>query len=149
ATLLYLDQLPTVHLPALEVSAWRALINHRRSLINRRTAIKNQIRSILRTFGLRCPHKSCWSRLGRAWLSQQTLVDIRKVMLLGLEGDLDDVHERILKIDKQLDAIAARHAAVALLRTIPGIGARTAEAIVAFADDIKRFARSRQFTSYF
>ena len=35
ATLLYLKQLPTVHLPAGDISAWRALINYRRGLIKR------------------------------------------------------------------------------------------------------------------
>ena len=35
AILLSLNQLPTVHLPTADVSAWRMLINHRRSLIKR------------------------------------------------------------------------------------------------------------------
>ena len=50
ATLLYLNQLPTVHLPPANVSAWRALINHRRRLIGRRTMTKNQIHAIRRSF---------------------------------------------------------------------------------------------------
>ena len=33
--------------------------------------------------------------------------------------------------------------------TIPGVGIRTAEAFVAYVDDIKRFARNRQVGSYF
>ncbi|MFQ5807928.1 MAG: transposase, partial [Phycisphaerae bacterium] len=72
ATLLALEQLPEVHLPSPEVSAWRALINHRRRLIQRRTRTKNQIRAILRTFVRRCPHRSCWSRVGRVWLRSQS-----------------------------------------------------------------------------
>ena len=52
-------------------------------------------------------------------------------------------------METQLDAIAILHPNVALLRTIPGIGSRTSEAVVAFADDIRRFAHRKQFASYF
>jgi transposase len=113
-TLLFLNQLPTVHLPRAEVAAWRALINHRRSLIKRRTILKNQIRTILRTFGLRCPHKSCWTQLGRAWLAVQVFDAVRNVMMRGLELDLDALDDRIEQIEMQLDAIAARQPEVAL-----------------------------------
>ena len=36
-----------------------------------------------------------------------------------------------------------------LLRTIPGVGPRTAEAFVAHVDDVRRFARVKQVGSYF
>ena len=55
ATLLYLRQLPTVYLPPADVSAWRALIRHRRTLVKQSTRVKNQIRSILRAFTIQCP----------------------------------------------------------------------------------------------
>src|SRR5262245_17638486 len=118
-TLLFLNQLPTVHLPQADVAAWRSLVNHRRSLMKRRTILKNQIRSVLRTFGLRCPHKSCWTRLGRSWLAEQTFDAVRNVIVRGLEQDLDALTERIEQMETQLDAIAAKHPAVALLQTIP------------------------------
>ena len=38
---------------------------------------------------------------------------------------------------------------MALLKTIPGVGARTAEAVAAYVDDVKRFARNKQVGSYF
>ena len=38
---------------------------------------------------------------------------------------------------------------MALLRTIPGIGPRSAEALVAYTDDVKRFSNRKQFGSYF
>ncbi len=149
ATLLYLQQLPTVHLPPADVSAWRALINHRRSLIKRRTMIKNQVRALLRSFNQRCPHKSCWTRVGRTWLRSLTLDAARDVVLSGLLAELDFVEGRRVRVEQQLEALAASHPLVALLRTIPGVGPRTAEAIVAFADDIRRFRDRKRFGSYF
>lgn len=149
ATLLYLQQLPTVHLPPADVSAWRALINHRRSLIKRRTMIKNQIRALLRSFNYRCPHRSCWTRIGRVWLRSLTFDAARTVVLTGLLAELDFVEGRRVRVEQQLEAIAAGQPAVALLRTIPGVGPRTAEAVVAFADDIRRFPDRKRFGSYF
>jgi transposase len=149
ATLLYLRQLPTVHLPPADISAWRVLINHRRTLIKRRTMVKNQIRAILRSFNHRCPHRSCWTRIGRAWLRSLTFDTARTVVLQGLLAELDFIEGRRVRAEQQLEAIAASQPAVALLRTIPGVGPRTAEAIVAFTDDVSRFPDSKRFASYF
>jgi transposase len=149
ATLLYLDQLPTVHLPLADVSQWRALINFRRTLVKRRAALKNQIHSILRTFVRKCPHKSLWTRKGMVWLKAQTFDEIRDGMMALLLGEIASVGQQREKVETTLDAIAKRHPDVARLMTAPGIGPRTAEAVVAYADDIRRFARSKQFACYF
>jgi transposase len=149
ATLLYLKQLPTVHLPAADISAWRALINYRRTLIKRRTRTKNQIHAVRRAFGYRCPHKSCWTRVGQTWLRSLTFDDARTLMVHGLLDELAFIGERIAEVERQLDAIAVTQPNVALLRTIPGVGARTAEAIVAFTDLVDRFPDRKRFASYF
>lgn len=149
ATLLYLNQLPTVHLPAADISAWRALINHRRTLIRRRTMIKNQIQAIRRAFGYACPHRSCWTRVGLVWLRSLTFDDARRLMVTTLLEELSFIGVHVAKVERQLDAIAKGRANVSLLRSIPGIGPRTAEAIVAFTDVVKRFGNRKQFASYF
>src|SRR5262245_27746742 len=143
ATLLRLDQLPRVHLPRAEVSMWRAMINHRRRLIGRRTALKCQVRAILRTFACRCPHKSLWTRKGLSWLNEQVFDEGRSMMMQLLRTELNCIEVHLQQLEEQLDRMTAGHPGVALLRTIPGIGPRCAEAVVAFADDIRRFARGR------
>jgi transposase len=149
AILLALKQLPEVHLPSGDVSAWRALINHRRTLIKRRTMIKNQIHSIRRAFGYRCPYRSCWTRVGRAWLGSLTFDDARRLMMVTLLEEMDLVSSRIAQVEQRLGTIAETQPNVALLRTIPGVGPRTAEAIVAFTDTADRFGDRKQFSSYF
>lgn len=149
ATLLYLKQLPTVHLPPADISAWRALINHRRALVCRRTMIKNQIHAIRRTFGYICPHKSCWTCVGLGWLRSLTFDDARKLMVTTLLDEMFFVSQQMFKVEKQLDKIAEGQPNVSLLRSIPGMGPRTAEAIAAFTDVVKRFGNRKQFASYF
>jgi len=148
-TLLHLGQVPRVHLPDRDVSIWRSLINHRRTQIKRRTMVKNQIRAMLRAEALRCPHKCLWTRMGQNWLRSLSFDAARKLMLRGLMAELVFVDTQRERIEVQLDAIARRVPAVALLRTIPGIGPRSAEAIVAYTDRVDRFGNRKQFASYF
>jgi transposase len=148
-TLLHGDQLPLVHLPRAEVSLWRSLINFRRAMIKRRTMIKNQLRSILRACMLSCPHKSLWTNRGLEWLRSLQFEEIRQGMVRRLMRELAYLEADITDQEEELDRLAAKQPAVAQLRTIPGIGPRCAEAIVAYADDVRRFGRGRQFASYF
>jgi transposase len=55
----------------------------------------------------------------------------------------------VRRVEKELDRIGRAHPGVTLLRTIPGVGPRTAEAFVAHVDDVSRFARVKQVGSYF
>src|SRR6478672_2933705 len=55
AKLLYLGEVPTVHVPSLDVRTWRELINCRTQVIAKRTRAKNVIRSLLRIAGTRPP----------------------------------------------------------------------------------------------
>ena len=149
AKLLYLDMVPQVHVPGVNVRQWRRLIEFRQKLLQRRVMIKNQLRAILRGEAIPAP-KGLWSRKGQSWLSTLQLNDA-----LGLERDLlceelADLQQKITRVEKELKKIAERHpAAVTLLRTIPGVGVRTAEAFVAYVDDVGRFARSLQLGTYF
>ncbi len=56
---------------------------------------------------------------------------------------------RIKKVTRLLDEIGKKHPGVSLLRTIPGVGARTGETVVAYIDNPQRFARSSQAACYF
>jgi hypothetical protein len=79
-------------------------------------------------YGVLMP-RSLWSGKGRAWLESVTLPNrsarIRQDILLD---DLQVADDKIARVTAELDAIADGGAAVTVLRTIPGIGPRTAEA---------------------
>jgi transposase len=53
------------------------------------------------------------------------------------------------RIEQQLNHQAGRSPAVAVLRTIPGVGVRTAEAVAAFVDDPHRFRDAKAVGRYF
>ena len=55
AKLASMNQLPTVHMPSPQQRQKRRLVHHRRSLVQRRTASKNQVRSIFNQQGIALP----------------------------------------------------------------------------------------------
>jgi len=151
AKLLYLDEVPQVHVPGVDVRAWRGLINYRRKLVARRAAAKTQLRALLRGSGIAMGVKGgLWTKRGIAWLTELGLASsadgVRRDVLVD---DLEHLAGKVAAVEKELDRIARGHPGVALLRTIPGVGPRTAEAFVAHVDDVTRFARVKRVGSYF
>jgi transposase len=151
ATLLYLDQVPTVYVPRVNVRDWRALIEFRHRLIDKRTRVKNGLRALLRTHGVEAPRRQgLWTKKGLAWLGElpwpTAPAAIQRDLLLD---ELAQCTTRIGRVERELNRIARKNPGVHLLRTIPGVGPRTAEAVVAYIDDPKRFGRSKQVGSYF
>ena len=150
AKLLYLDLVPQVHVPRADVRAWRALITYRHKLMSKRVAVKNQIRALLRGLGIvALAGKRMWSGKGLKWLKEQSLSEadaLRRDMSLE---ELQELNAKIRRVEKELDRRADAHPGVALLRTIPGVGVRTAEAVVAHLDDVSRFSKNKKVGSYF
>lgn len=150
AALLHLNQVPAVHVPKQEVRSWRGLIEYRGRLVDKRIMAKNQIRALLRGQGIKGPWgKTLWTKRGMQWLKEQkwptAMEALRLEMLLEEVGDLDS---KVRRVTETLDQIAGDHAGVRLLKTIPGVGPRTAEAFAAYVDDPHRF-RSGSIGAYF
>jgi transposase len=151
AKLLYLGEVPRVHVPNLDVRSWRKLIEFRVRLLGKRTSAKNQVRAVLRGNGIVRPRgNGLWTKKSLAWLATLELPPGER---LALEMALEEIAEltgKVKRVERELAKIAAGHPGVALLMTIPGVGIRTAEAFCAYVDDVKRFARaSRQVGCYF
>ena len=151
ATLLFLDQVPTIYVPSVDVRSWRSLIEFRRRCIAKRTRVKNALRTLLRGHGIMAPGaKRLWTRAGLLWLAKVEFPTSCAALQRDLLTDeLETFDERIERVEGELDAIARRHPGVFLLQTIPGVGPRTAEAVVAYIDRPERFARSKQVGGYF
>ena len=148
AKLLLLDMVPRVHVPHIDVRAWRSLIVLRQRVLQQLVRAKNQIRGVLRENDLAGP-KWLWSRKQLAWLESLELHPVAKLRLELAVEELKAVTAKIKRIEKELQTYADRQPAVKFLMTIPGVGIRTAETFVAWVDDITRFRRTRQLGAYF
>jgi len=156
AKLSAMDQLPQVKLPTRTVRQWRSLIAYRHTLIGRRTAIKNSIRAILDREGLRMPGgKGGWTKksikalqlLTRPVLQTDNDDLWRGQLHLELQA-LEQTQLLIEQVDKKLAVLADRDKRVRQLRTIPGVGPRLAEVVVATIDDPNRFKNGKQVGAY-
>jgi transposase len=151
AKLLYIDEVPRVHVPSGDVRAWRQLITFRQTLVHKRTRAKNGVRALLRSVCVRSPRRpGLWSRRGLEWLKSlafaQPLHALQRDLLVE---EITNLSQQVARVERELARFSRNSAAVWQLRSIPGVGARTAEALVAFLDQPQRFARSKQIGAYF
>jgi transposase len=151
AKLLYLDEVPQAYVPALDVRAWREMIHFRHIEVTKRTRIQNQLRALLRSQAIAAPRElgGLWSCAGRAWLASIDWADpMSKMRCRLLLRQIEEANASIQQVCDELNTIAQAHPGVALLRTIAGVGPRTAEAVVAYLDDPRRFGRANRVAAY-
>jgi transposase len=151
AKLLYLGEVPAIHVPSQNVRSWRALVEWRQKILARRVIVKNQLRSLAKSCGLIPPKgEKLWTKKGLQWLAEQAFPTsceaLRRDMLLE---EFQEHQQRMTRVEKELDRIAAGHPGQAVLQSIPGVGPRTAEAFLAYVDDPQRFGHGRDVGSYF
>lgn len=157
ARLTAMNQLPTVHVPTRDVRAKRSLLKFRQSIVERRVTLQNEIRALWQAQGFApLPSgKAGWTKLARATMQQHArpllqcdIEDAWRGQLEMLLKQFEDIRLQEKLIERKLDHLARADAAIQRILTVPGIGRVTAEVIVAYIDDPKRFDNGRQVSSY-
>ena len=152
-----MGEISTVHVPEKTVREWRSLILFRHKLIDRRTSVRNAIHSILVAQGKAIPgRRSVWSDDSMSQLAElakplsecTTMEELWRAHLKMELEHLDELCRRIVELDQKLDALGQADARVRRLRTIPGVGPRLSELVVAVIDDPHRFKNARQVSAY-
>ena len=146
-------QVRTVHVPEDHIRQWRILIDYRHELVQRRTRIKNRIKSLLRNRGL--PTGSLWNREGMASLRAMakpmdacSVYDLWRGQLFTEYNQLKEMEEHLGSITECLDRLVEACVPARDMANLPGIGPRTAEAVVATIDDPLRFPDRKKVGSY-
>jgi transposase len=156
AKLAALDQLVAVYIPGRDQREFRSLVKYRKVVLGRRNRVQNHIRAIFDQRGMSMTRGlKAWTQRRREELTchSKPLADCALDELwrgeLGLElAELARLSEQLAQIDKKLSALGTQDERVRLLRTIPGVGPRTAEVVVAYLDNPQRFKNARQVSSY-
>jgi transposase len=148
AKLSFLGEVPEVYVPGQSVRNWRRLITFRGVLVAERVRTKNRLRGLLRRNGVESP-RALWTRKGIAWLESLELAGEDALERELLLDDLARQGEKIRRVERHLATIAQGDPRVALLRTIPGVGIRTAEALAAWIDSPHRFTKNKSIGAYF
>jgi transposase len=152
-----LGQLPTAHMPAPAQRQRRRLVHYRRVLVDRRTQIKNQVRSIYSQQGLSLPRRGkAWTKIGMAQIAEEarplsecsSIDDLWRGRLDVELQLLESLNQQLAQVDEKLDALGSKDDRVQLLQSVPGVGPRLAETVVAHLDDPHRFRSAGQVASY-
>lgn len=148
---------PEVYIPIKSVRQKRSLIYYRQKIVNRITQVKNGIRALMTTVAIDLPiGKNCWTKKYRKQLQELALpfddiddpCELWRGQLYTELQQFDALQTSLDKTTAKLDELNKQKQSVKLLETIPGIGPRTAEAIVAVIDDPHRFKSCRQVSNY-
>ena len=120
----------------------RTLVAARNRLVRIATELSNQIRGLMKTFGLVVPRRkgSRFEEQVRRLLSDRG--DLACVLLPVLEA-WRSVRARAAELTRQVLAAARQSDACRILMSIPGIGAITATAFVTAIEDPENFRKSR------
>jgi transposase len=156
AKLAAVGELATVAVPPKAVRPWKSLIGLRKRLVGERGRGQNRIRGLLAGQGLPTPRGNrAWTRAGldgsRALarpLSECGPDELWRGelhLLLDRHGGLED---QIGGVEAALGTLAAGSPAVALLTSVPGVGARTAEVIAVYLGDARRFRTADEVSAY-
>ncbi|MHC4477335.1 MAG: IS110 family RNA-guided transposase [Planctomycetota bacterium] len=157
AILLSIGQVPKVHMPGRRIRQWRRTIQHRRHIVGGVGQVKNRIRAVLKSQGFTKPavRGSWWKLANRAWMRslteqmQMTSEQLWRMSLADMLEQLALLESQLKRVTRYLDLYLDKQGGGKLLMSIPGVGPRTAEAVLAYTDDIDRFGRSKQYCSYF
>jgi transposase len=127
----------------------RSMLGARAQLVGMRVEVTNQIRGILKTFGIvlsrrtgepfeRLVEEACRDNDGLLNRTVQSLLCVHSCL-----------KEQIRHLDRQLMGCARTSAVCQQLMTIPGVGVLTALAFVTAVDDPTKFVKSSSVGAYF
>ena len=110
--------------------------------------MKNQIRGILKTYGLIISHREERGFGARPRAASKEFPELGKIVE-PLVQVLASIREQTAALDKLVQDSAQKDQICRHLMTIPGIGPVTAVAYTSAVDDPKRFRKSRSVGAYF
>ncbi len=151
-----LGQFPTVAVPVKEVREKRGLIEARQKLVGRRVALQNRARALLVGQGLPAPcGAKAWSTSGLAGIAAHARplpecgpLELWRGRLHLTLSELGHVKGLLDQAERKLDEMAKTNEGMKILDTIPGVGPRTAEAVVAFLPAPGQFRTAKQVSAY-
>jgi transposase len=156
AVLLSIGEVPSVYMPSRAVRQWRQMILHRKKIVSKVTQVKNRIRALLKGEGFDRPldKGSWWKRGNRFWM--RTLsensgdgFEFWRIQLSNLLEQLCTLENQLKTVTGYLSEYLSKKAEAALLMSIPGVGPRTSEAVLAYTDNLERFDNYKRYCGYF
>ncbi len=152
AEFLVLDMIPRASMPTPRQRQHRALVRHRKYQRERATAVKCKIRHVLADYN--ADRRDLFSaNRGASYVATLKLNDADRFRLDDLWSEWESIEARLVKTAAKIKAFAKKapqreSEARAVLKTAPGIGPVTAEAVLAELGDVRRFKNAKAVCAY-
>jgi transposase len=131
-----------VRVKSFDAMLVRTLVAARHQMLKMAVQISNQIRGVMKTFGLIVPKSAGGILEGHIRTLLATNAELERIVLPLLEAWLA-LRARVAQLSKQLIASGRTNEQCQLLMSIPGIGVVTASSFIAAIEDPANFAKSR------
>lgn len=140
-----------VPVKSLEQQIVQQLHRQRTQYLRTRTGRMNQLRGMLREFGVAIPQGMTRGLQAiRAALEspQSGLPQALHAVVLELLEEIESLRQRMQRIERSLNTLSGQDPIVQRLQSIPGVGLLTATALRAGVGDVQRFASGRHLSSW-
>jgi len=131
-----------VHVKSLESHQIRALLASRKAILKKCVDLENELRGLLRVFGIRLASKVPHGAYDAVVRQQVETEPLLARALMPLVEPRQVIYRTYLKLDDEVKAIVRHDRICQLLMSVPGVGAITALTFKAAVDDPHRFKRS-------
>ena len=151
--------LPLVWLPDLDTEALRHLFSDRRSLVDRRTELKNTVHSVLHRNLLGHEFEDLFGKAGRGWLEQVCEAadgpcdHLDRLRLRAILIELDRLESHLAEVEGVIAAFVTERprlrAQLDRLLSIPGVSLVVGAGLLSAIGEVTRFSQAKQLAAYF
>ena len=138
-----------VHMKSRKSHGIRALLSTRRALLSKTIDLANEVRGLLKIFGIRLPSSVSHGRFDEV---ARGLVEIDEILAHAILPLLDArraLYDQFLELDRRVKRAASRDEVCLRMMTVPGVGPIAALTFKAAVDDPARFRKSRTVAAHF
>jgi transposase len=151
ARLLAANLIPAVWVPPLHVRELRALVTHRKRLVQQRIQARNRLQGVLQRHNLDAPEGKAFARGARDWwlslplsMAEQLRVRQDLALLDALDPLIAEAEAHVGKLS--MDEPWSKQ--VPFLLQLPGLGMLSAMTILSAIGDIARFPSAKHLVGY-
>lgn len=154
AKLTHAGLLPEAYVPDEQIRQLRSLVRMRSFLVRQRTAVKNQVQTLLdrNLWPVERPKsfKSPFCQKGLSWLRSLSLPEKERFLLDECLASYDFLCQRIGRLESAIGSFAVELPGMNYLRTVPGLAKSRVHAYTILLEiaDIGRFQKARNLAHY-
>ena len=138
-----------VHMKSREAHGVRALLSTRKALLNKTIDLANEVRGLLKIFGVRLPKTVKHGSFDELVRPMVEMDDVLAHAMLPLLDARLVLYQHFLELDRRVKRAAAQDEVCMCMMTVPGVGPIAALTFKAAVDDPDRFRRSRTVAAHF